>query len=147
MDAATRSRMMSGIRGRNTKPEIIIRRALHLRGFRYRLHVKRLPGKPDLVLKKYNAVVFIHGCFWHGHHCRFFKIPKTRTDFWMDKIERNKLRDKAQVISLIALGWRVSVVWECAVKTMVRDGSCTLVDKLSQWLVGDGEFIELDVSE
>jgi len=138
--------MMSGIRGRNTKPEIIIRQALHARGFRFRLHVKSLPGKPDLVLPKYKAVVFVHGCFWHGHACRYFKVPKTRPDFWLEKIEKNQLRDQLQVSSLMALGWRVSIVWECALRSMKRENSSVFIDSLTQWLIKGGCFLEIDES-
>lgn len=144
MDVATRSRMMSGIRGRNTKPEIFIRQALHARGFRFRLHVKSLPGKPDLVLPKYKVVVFVHGCFWHGHECRYFKVPKTRSDFWLEKIGKNQLRDRLQVSSLMALGWRVLIVWECAIRTMKRENSSMLIDLLAQWLVRGECFLEID---
>ena len=100
VDKATRSRMMSGIRGKDTRPEVLVRKALHALGFRYRLHNKSLPGKPDLSFPKYKAVIFIHGCFWHGHSCRYFKVPKTRTDFWQDKINSNRLRDAQQLVQL-----------------------------------------------
>ena len=89
VDRKTRSRMMSGIRGKNTRPELLIRKGLHARGFRFRLHDKRLPGKPDLVLPKYSAVIFVHGCFWHGHDCHLFKWPQSRREFWRKKITRN----------------------------------------------------------
>lgn len=107
---------MSGIRGKNTRPEIIVRQALHKAGFRFRLHRKDLPGKPDLVLPKYEAAIFVHGCFWHGHDCRYFKIPKTRTDFWMAKIASNSSRDQRDIEALHKLGWRVMVVWECDIR-------------------------------
>lgn len=116
VDAATRSRMMSGIRGKNTRPEIMVRQALHKAGFRFRLHRKDLPGKPDLVLPKYQAAIFVHGCFWHGHDCRYFKIPKTRTDFWMAKIASNSSRDQRDIEALRKLGWRVMIVWECEIR-------------------------------
>lgn len=119
VDAATRSRMMAGIRGKNTHPELLVRRALHKAGFRFRIHRKDLPGKPDIVLPKHQAVIFVHGCFWHGHDCQYFKIPKTRTAFWMSKISDNKARDMRNSLALKALGWKVIVVWECD----VRDGN------------------------
>nr|WP_330219004.1 very short patch repair endonuclease [Pseudomonas sp. RIT-PI-r] len=144
MDVATRSRMMSGIQGRNTKPEITIRQALHARGFRFRLHVASLPGKPDLVLKKYKAVVFVHGCFWHGHTCRYFKIPKTRADFWLDKIRKNQVRDQLQINSLMEQGWRVLIVWECAVRSIKREKSPILFDLIIAWLVDGNELSEID---
>lgn len=113
VDPMTRSRMMSGIRGKDTKPELAVRRALHRAGYRFRLHRKDLPGCPDIVLPKYRAVIFVHGCFWHGHGCRYFKIPKTRTDFWLDKIMANAKRDRLNAESLRAAGWLVLTVWEC----------------------------------
>lgn len=107
---------MSGIRGKNTRPEIIVRQALHNAGFRFRLHQKDLPGKPDVVLPKYHTAIFVHGCFWHGHDCRYFKIPKTRTDFWMAKIASNNARDQRDAEALRKLGWHVIVVWECEIR-------------------------------
>jgi len=105
-----RSRMMSGIRGKDTKPEVQVRRYLHSRGFRYSLHRKNLPGKPDLVLSRYRAVVLVHGCFWHGHDgCRYAKVPLNRRDFWEDKIRKTKERDAATVRRLSGLGWRVGI--------------------------------------
>ena len=112
--AAERSRNMSRIRGRDTKPEITVRRLLFADGFRYRLNVKDLPGKPDLVLKKYHAVIFINGCFWHGHaNCRYAKTPETNAEFWTTKIETNKARDTEVRRRLLADGWRVLTVWTC----------------------------------
>lgn len=107
---------MSRIRGKDTAPEMAIRRALHAAGFRYRLHDKRLPGRPDLVFPQYRAVIFVHGCFWHGHDCHLFKWPATRRAFWQQKIEGNKSRDEETEIALHALGWRTLVIWECALK-------------------------------
>lgn len=144
VDGARRSRMMSGIQGKNTKPEISIRKALHARGFRYRLHVKHLPGKPDLVLPKYNAVIFVHGCFWHGHGCRFFKVPQTRSDFWLKKIWGNQSRDKRQEAALLGLGWRVIVVWECAVRSMTREKSLLLIDLIAGWLINGDNYLQID---
>nr|WP_123368722.1 very short patch repair endonuclease [Pseudomonas brassicacearum] len=144
VDVATRSRMMSGIQGQNTKPEIIIRQALHARGFRFRLHVKSLPGKPDLVLPKYKTVVFVHGCFWHGHACRYYKIPKTRSDFWLEKIGKNQARDRLQVTSLRENGWRVLIIWECAVRSIKRERSSKLIDLIVEWLMSDNEFLQID---
>ncbi|MDP3538463.1 MAG: DNA mismatch endonuclease Vsr [Azonexus sp.] len=116
VDKATRSRMMSGIRGKNTGPEILVRKAMHAEGLRFRIHKKNLPGNPDLVFPKYRAVVFVHGCFWHGHNCRLFKLPATRTEFWIDKIQRNIKRDVGAIECLIKSGWRVAIVWECSIK-------------------------------
>ncbi len=112
----TRSRMMSGIRGRDTKPELAVRRYLHQLGFRYRLHVRELPGRPDVVLPRYRTVVFIHGCFWHRHPgCRYAYRPKSREEFWETKLTGNRQRDLRDEQRLCALGWRVLVMWECEV--------------------------------
>lgn len=113
---AVRSRMMAGIRAKNTKPEMAIRRGLHRLGLRFRLHDKRLPGKPDLVFPKYRAVIFVHGCFWHGHECHGVRIPATRTEFWQQKIERNIERDAAVRTALDQAGWRHLTSWECQIK-------------------------------
>ncbi len=117
VDPKTRSRMMSGIRGKDTKPEMIVRRALHRAGYRYRLHVKNLPGEPDIVLPKYKTVIFVHGCFWHCHDCKNFKWPKTRREFWQKKIKGNVERDKLHYEDILKLGWKVLVMWECEIKS------------------------------
>lgn len=117
VSAKTRSKMMSGIKGSNTKPELQVRRYLHGLGFRYKLHVRELPGRPDLVLPRWNVVVQIHGCFWHGHDdCPFATKPATRADFWRKKINDNARRDERTHAELRSLGWRVGVVWECALR-------------------------------
>ncbi|MEE4959714.1 very short patch repair endonuclease [Pseudomonas alliivorans] len=144
VDTATRSRMMSGIRGKNTSPELLIRKALHSKGFRFRIHAKHLPGKPDLVLPKYNAAIFVHGCFWHGHNCRFFKTPATRPEFWIEKIGKNQARDLVQLAALQALGWRVLVIWECAVRSMKKQKTMLLIDVITDWLVNGSEYLQLD---
>lgn len=114
VDSKTRSRMMSNIKGKNTKPEMVLRRALHQIGFRYVLHDKRLPGKPDMVFPKYRSVVFVHGCFWHQHQgCKNATMPSTRPDFWKNKLQGNVVRDRERIEELKNLGWRVLVVWEC----------------------------------
>lgn len=128
--------MMSGIRGKDTKPELVIRKALFARGFRYRLHDKQLPGKPDIVFPKYNAVVFAHGCFWHGHQCHLFKWPSTRPDFWQDKIYRNIEIDKQSNKQLKEKGWRIFVVWECALKGKKKRKLEYITNKLESWLKG-----------
>ena len=133
VDAKTRSRMMSGIRSRNTKPEMLVRRLLHHQGFRFRIHVRDLPGRPDIVLSKYHAVIFIHGCFWHGHGCPLFKVPGTRTDFWLEKSDRNRANDAKASDALLAAGWRVAVVWECALRGAGADVD-GVVTRLAQWL-------------
>jgi DNA mismatch endonuclease (patch repair protein) len=141
VDTATRSRMMAGIRGKDTKLEIRLRKSLHRQGFRYRLHVRDLPGKPDIVLPRYHAVIFVHGCFWHGHDCLLFKIPGTRRDFWRQKINRNRINDQASTEKLLAAGWRVCIVWECAVRGGETD--IGLVSKqVGEWLIGNQNLKE-----
>jgi DNA mismatch endonuclease, patch repair protein len=133
--------MMSGIRNRNTKPEIRLRRALHALGFRFRLHAKGLPGKPDIVLRKHNAVIFVHGCFWHRHsNCRLATIPVSNADFWSEKFSRNVERDKANLEALALAGWRVGIIWECG----VRPKDITLiVNQLKRWLLSSDSTIVL----
>ena len=119
-----RSFNMSMIKGKDTKPEMLVRRFLFGNGFRYRVNLKGLPGKPDIVLRKYGVVIFINGCFWHGHeNCKYFKIPKTRPDWWQDKIERNIKRDAKVRDELRQIGWRTMVIWECQLKPKVRDNT------------------------
>ena len=116
-DKRTRSYNMSQIKGKDTKPEILVRKLLFASGFRYKLHDKKLPGKPDIILPKYKAVIFVNGCFWHGHHnCKYFVVPKTRTDFWLKKIEGNKQRDLANISKLENEGWNVFSIFECELK-------------------------------
>lgn len=116
-DKETRSYNMSQIKGKNTKPEMLVRKFLFAKGFRYRLHDKKLLGKPDLVLPKYKTVIFVNGCFWHGHeHCKYFTIPKTRTEWWLNKINGNIANDAKAIAALEAMGWKVIVVWECGLK-------------------------------
>jgi DNA mismatch endonuclease (patch repair protein) len=112
-----RSYNMSRIRAKDTKPEMLVRKFLHANGFRYKLHDKTLPGKPDIVLPKYRTVIFVHGCFWHGHtNCKYFKVPKTRTKWWLAKINRNKANDEKAQKALRKEGWKVINVWECSLK-------------------------------
>lgn len=128
---------MAAITGRDTKPELIIRKALYARGFRYRLNVKALPGRPDIVLRRYRAVIFVHGCFWHGHDCHLFKWPKTRPEFWREKIGRNVERDAETVSALLDDGWRVATVWECALKGKTRIGETETARLLEGWIRSD----------
>ncbi|AZV95394.1 very short patch repair endonuclease [Bordetella sp. J329] len=133
-----RSRMMSSIRGKNTRPERTLRSLLFVRGFRYRLHVRKLPGSPDLVFPKHKAVVFVHGCFWHRHDgCRYTTTPQTNEDFWQRKFQGNVDRDKRNMEMLRSLGWRVATVWECAMRHSAED-TAQLVEK---WLHGDEEVL------
>lgn len=142
VDSATRSRMMSGIRGRDTKPEKLIRSLLHRRGFRFRVNHPDLPGKPDIVFPGLRAVVFVHGCFWHGHDCPLFRLPGTRTEFWATKIGRNRVNDARVMQALRDAGWRVGTVWECVLRGRYRDipGS---VEALAEWLRSEVPVIEL----
>ena len=117
VDTATRSRMMAAIRGKDTEPEMIVRRFLHGRGYRYRIHRKDLPGKPDVVLPRLKVCIFVHGCFWHRHPgCAFATTPSTRFDFWNEKFKKNVARDLANIDELEAAGWNVLIVWECQLK-------------------------------
>ncbi len=132
--------MMSGIRGKDTKPELTVRKGLYAKGFRYRLHYRKLPGKPDIVLPKYHAVVFIHGCFWHGHDCHLFKWPSSRPEFWKTKINRNQEKDVEVLAELKKLGWRVLIIWECSLKGKARRPFDEVIDKTSIWILkGSGK--------
>lgn len=135
-----RSRNMAGIRGKDTKPEMLVRRCLHSLGFRFRLHRRDLPGNPDVVLPRWRAVVFVHGCFWHRHGCRNSQMPTTRTEFWETKLERNAERDKEAARRLKAGGWRVFVVWECALRGADRLSPDELAERLKGLIesCGDG---------
>ncbi len=113
---------MSRIRSTNTRPELIVRKFIHREGFRYRLHVKNLQGKPDLVLPKYKTAIFINGCFWHGHeNCNLFQMPKSNKEFWSDKINKNIIRDKSNIARLAEIGWKVIVIWECQLNSVLKD--------------------------
>lgn len=145
MDRATRSRMMSGIRGKHTQPELHLRRALHRRGFRYRLHGAKLPGRPDIVLPKYKAVIQVHGCFWHRHAgCVFSTTPASNVAFWTSKFEKTIERDRRNKDKLLGAGWRTAIVWECELE---GDGVDAVADNLTKWLVGDDPFIEIPPSK
>lgn len=132
VDQKTRSRMMSGIGGKNTKPELALRKALHARGYRYRLHHRKLPGRPDIVMPSRRIVIFVHGCFWHRHpECRYATTPTTRPEFWAQKFERNVERDAENVAALQDVGWRVAVVWECGLKPAVFEAN---LNQLIDWI-------------
>lgn len=128
---------MAAIRGKDTKPEMLIRRGLHARGVRFRLQGKGLPGKPDIVLPKFQAVIFVHGCFWHRHTCPLFRWPKTRQDFWREKIDGNARRDLTAIGRLRETGWRVAVVWECALTGRGKRPLPEVIDSLTAWLSSD----------
>ncbi len=129
-----RSQMMSGIRGKNTKPEMVVRKGLHALGFRYRLHDRSLPGQPDLVFPGYRAVVFVHGCFWHGHSCHLFKWPSTRQEFWRKKITRNMEKDSENLEQLTEIKWRTLVIWECAIRGKNRLPTEQVIQAIAEWL-------------
>lgn len=120
----TRSYNMSRIKGKDTRPEMMVRRFLHAHGFRYRLHDKKLPGKPDLVLPKYKTVIFVNGCFWHGHEgCKYFVIPKTRREWWVEKIEKTKKKDEINYAKIEEKGYTVVVIWECELKSLLMENT------------------------
>ena len=130
---------MASIRGKDTRPEMIVRRGLHARGFRYRLHDRRLPGRPDLVFPRRRAVILVHGCFWHGHHCPLFRWPKSQAEFWRQKITGNRERDAGNLGRLQALGWRVLVIWECVFRGNRKRPVGSVLNEVAAWLEsGDG---------
>lgn len=134
----TRSRYMAGIKSKDTSPEVRIRKELHRRGYRYRLHSGKLTGKPDVVLKKHRAVILVNGCFWHMHGCKLFKLPQTRTEFWKEKLESNVRRDQRNQVLLNEEGWRVFVIWECGIKSKKQLVVEQAVDVFEAWLDTDG---------
>lgn len=128
-----RSKMMSKIRSKNTAPEMTVRRYLHSKGFRYRLHDKKLPGKPDVVLPKFKTAIYIHGCFWHAHSgCKYYRLPKSNTDYWIKKIEGNISRDLQKQQVLREMGWKVIIVWECELKRKAEERCAALVEQIVQ---------------
>jgi len=134
VDVSTRSRMMSGIRHKDTAPELLVRRSLHAQGFRFRLHVAGLPGRPDIILPKHRAAILVHGCFWHRHPgCRFATVPATRPEFWAKKFQRNVERDRQSERDLRQLGWRVATLWECGVRKFDDEA----LSRLAEWLRSD----------
>ncbi|MGQ0690075.1 MAG: very short patch repair endonuclease [Limnobacter sp.] len=142
VDSATRSRMMSGIKARETKPELLVRKALFASGFRYRLHRKDLPGRPDIVLPGRRVIIFVHGCFWHMHQgCRYFRMPASRKEFWEAKLTANAARDLSNIDALMLAGWRVLIVWECTTRSSILKKA--LPELLFNWIEGTsviGEF-------
>lgn len=142
VDKQTRSRMMANIKGQNTKPEITVRSLLHRQGFRFRLHDKSLPGKPDLVLRKYKAVIFVHGCYWHRHeHCKLASTPKQNRAFWIKKFTGNLRRDGEVYYQLKILGWRTAVIWECAIRD--KKSLPDYIKTLISWLKSEYEYLEI----
>ncbi len=142
-----RSRMMAAIRGKDTKPEMEIRKALHRQGFRFRLHNRKLPGKPDLTLPRYKAVIFVQGCFWHRHDCHLFKWPGTRIDFWKEKINANAKRDQENIAALVESGWRVLEIWECALKGKHRLKLDEVISFTTSWLLSDCQYASVSSKE
>ncbi len=135
VDPATRSRMMAGISGKNTQPELLVRKELHRRGLRYVLDGAGLPGRPDLVFPKWKVAVFVHGCFWHWHGCSFSKMPANNRPFWQAKLSTNSSRDTVALLTLVSAGWRVATIWECALRG--KDATAKLafrMDTLASWI-------------
>jgi DNA mismatch endonuclease, patch repair protein len=143
VDQATRSRMMAGIRNKNTRPEIQIRNALHANGFRYRLHASNVPGQPDATFPRYRATLFVNGCFWHGHDCHLFRLPGTRVEFWREKIARNRQRDEKVRQQLREKGWRTLTIWECAIKGRDSIGLPRVVSEASTWLRSSSDALTI----
>lgn len=140
VDPQTRSRMMAGIRGSDTRPERILRSGLHALGFRFRLHRRDLPGRPDIVLPRFRAAIFVHGCFWHRHPgCRYTTTPATRPDFWRTKFVQNVERDRRNRDDLLTAGWRVAVVWECALRKAHFEQT---ISATADWLLGSADIFE-----
>ena len=138
-----RSRMMSGIKGKNSKPEVLVRRLLFAAGLRFRLHRRDLPGTPDIVMPGRRVAIFVHGCFWHAHRgCRYFKVPSTRPEFWSAKLQGNAERDQKAIASLMSSGWRVLCVWECATREMQNQ---QLGELILEWIHGDEPFAEIGI--
>ena len=141
-----RSRMMSGIRGKNTKPELALRKRLFRSGFRYQLHRKDLPGKPDIVLPRWNAAIFVHGCFWHRHGCKATTTPGTNVDFWRKKFDENIARDRRHIEALQDAGWRVAVVWECSLKGKRADLN-EVARLVREWLMSSEKHTVIPADE
>ena len=143
MTAAERSTMMGRIKGKNTRPELAVRRILHAAGFRYRLHAKNLPGRPDIVLRSRKTLVFVNGCFWHGHDCHGTRLPKSNRRFWNAKIKANMARDVCNLAECRRLGWRVLVVWECALRGQGKWSDASFSKEISEWLFMDAKRIRV----
>jgi DNA mismatch endonuclease (patch repair protein) len=143
VDVATRSRMMSGIRRRDTKIETSIRRELHARGFRYRTDARNLPGRPDIVLPRWRAVILVHGCFWHAHDCGLCRLPSTRPEFWREKLKANAERDFRNEQKLANAGWRVAKIWECALRGKGEGALIDTADRIERWIRSGERSLEL----
>ena len=135
VDSLTRSRMMSGIGGKDTRPELMVRRALHSRGFRFGQRKQGLPGRPDVVLPRWKVAIFVHGCFWHWHGCHLSKVPSSNRTFWQAKLEGNQDRDSRAEMTLITMGWRVAMIWECSLRGRVPMARFeSVMDDLARWI-------------
>ena len=143
MVSLARSRIMRAIRSKNTGPEVFVRSLVHRSGFRFRLHYQKLPGKPDLALPKYRAVIFVNGCFWHGHLCHLYNPAKIRPAVWEQKIARNRERDRTTIQHLNTLGWKVLVIWECAVQGKTRLAEAQLMEEISDWIRASSSYREI----
>jgi DNA mismatch endonuclease (patch repair protein) len=128
---------MASVKNKNSKPEVNLRKALFAKGLRYRIHVSNLPGHPDVVFPKYKAVIFIHGCFWHRHGCKYGNLPVTNTDFWRKKFQKNVVRDQLNIAQLEKLGWRVRIIWSCQLKNRQKVYSDESLQEVMKWLVGE----------
>jgi DNA mismatch endonuclease, patch repair protein len=127
--------MMSGIRGKDTQPEVMVRRALHARGLRFGIKQTRLPGRPDIVLPRWKVAIFVHGCFWHWHGCQLSKMPTSNRAFWKNKLAGNQDRDSRAQITIISMGWRVAMIWECSLRGQAaRAQFDAVMDELAQWI-------------
>ena len=134
---------MSRIRSKDTKPELLIRKAMHAAGYRFRIHRKDLPGNPDIVLPKYHAIIFINGCFWHGHDCHLYRLPKTNAEFWEKKIDKNRRNDRLSIEKLAQDSWRIMIIWECAIKGKMKLPLHDIVSFISDWLLSNSSQSEI----
>lgn len=134
---------MAGIRGKDTKPEKLVRSGLHRLGYRFRLHARELPGKPDLILPRYRAAIFVNGCFWHGHDCHLFRWPSTRQEFWRAKIIGNRERDARNLLALKDSGWRALSIWECALRGRDKIQFENILQDVSGWIDGNSDLEEI----
>ena len=142
-DARKRSEIMASISSKDTKPELMLRKALHRIGYRYRIHDRSLPGKPDIVFRRFNAVVFVHGCFWHGHDCPLFRMPSSNEQYWKEKFNNNRRRDAQVNSQLLEKGWRILTVWECSLKGKTRLNFDSLISAIEDWLSSESGFLEI----
>jgi DNA mismatch endonuclease (patch repair protein) len=144
LSPAKRSANMAAIHSSNTVPEVLLRKALFRQGFRYRITAKKLPGRPDIVFPRYHAVIFVHGCFWHGHWCPKYRLPKSNGHYWAEKIHRNKIRDHDALEKLLDAGWRVAIVWECVIKGPKRENRlASTIDQIVVWIKGTDSELEI----